>query len=110
MTRYHALFVLALAVAAFGQIALKKGAMRGYASWRQYVNPYVGTGYLLLVVSMGLVLIAYREVPLKEGPVLESLGFVFVPALSRLFFKERISASRLWGFLLILAGIAVFSA
>lgn len=110
MSKYHVLFIAAVTVAAFGQVSLKKGAMGDRSFWKQYFNPYVGLGYLLLILSMGMALIAYREVPLKEGPILDSLGFVFVPVLSRVFFKERISSSRFLGFLLILVGIAVFTA
>jgi drug/metabolite transporter (DMT)-like permease len=41
-------------------------------------------------------------------PILESLGYVFVPLLSYVFLKERISRRMVVSILLILAGIYVF--
>jgi len=110
VSKYHVLFISAVIIAAFGQVALKMGAMRDRSFWKQYFNPYVGLGYFLMLCSMGLVSVAYHGVPLKTGQILDSLGFIFVPMLSRVFFEERISSSRFWGFLLILVGIAVFAA
>ena len=109
MSSYYLLFFVAVVIAAFGQIALKKGAMGELSFWRQYTNPYVGLGYLLLLVSMGMASVAYREIPLKAGPIMDSIGFILVPVLSKIFFKERITTMKLFGFSLILVGIAVFS-
>ena len=44
----------------------------------------------------------------KNGPVIESLGYVMVLLLSRVFFGEKISAKKVAGTLCILAGIVVF--
>ncbi len=108
MNSFYALFLAAVAVASFGQILLKKGAAGERPLWRQYANAWVLGGYLLFALSLGLNSVAYRGVPLKDGPVIESLGFVLVPVMSRLFFKERITPSRFWGFALIIAGVALF--
>ena len=110
MSSYHLLFLFAVAVAGFGQVALKRAAMeeQGRSLLRQYANGYVLLGYFLMLCSMGMVSVAYRGVPLKIAPALDSLGFVLVPMLSWLFFGERITRTKGLGFLLIVFGILIF--
>lgn len=110
MSKYHLLFLFAVAVAGFGQVALKRAAMeeQGRSLLRQYANGYVLLGYFLMLCSMGMVSVAYRGVPLKIAPALDSLGFVLVPMLSWLFFGERITRTKGLGFLLIVFGILIF--
>ena len=50
----HYLFLVASVVtASFSQILLKKGAMIKYDSfWREYINPWVITGYGMMFVSL----------------------------------------------------------
>lgn len=109
MSSYHFLFLFAVAVAGFGQIALKRATMERCRSlMRQYANGYVALGYFLMLCSMGMVSVAYRGVPLKTAPALDSLGFVLVPALSRLFFDEKITRAKGAGFLLIVCGVLIF--
>ena len=109
MSKFHLLFLFAVAVAGFGQVALKRAAMeQGSSLLRQYANGYVLLGYFLMLCSMGINSVAYRGVQLKSTPALESLGFVFVPVLSRFFFGERITRTKGLGFLLIVFGILIF--
>lgn len=109
MSKYHLLFLFAVAVAGFGQVALKRAAMeQGRSLLRQYANGYVLLGYTMMACSMGMNSVAYREVPLKVAPALGSLGFVLVPVLSWLCFGERITRTKGLGFLLIVSGILIF--
>ena len=111
MSKYHLLFLFAVAVAGFGQVALKRAAMeQGRSLLWQYTNGYVLLGYALMLCSMGMVSVAYRGVPLRTGPVLDSLGFLFVPVLSMVFFSEKISRLKILGFFLIISGILIFVA
>jgi drug/metabolite transporter (DMT)-like permease len=110
VSKYHLLFLFAVAVAGFGQVALKRAAMeQGRSLLRQYANGYVVLGYFLMFCSMGMISVAYRGVPFKEGPVLESLTFVWVPLLSSFFLGERITKTKALGFLIIIFGVVVFS-
>ena len=71
---------------------LKKSALKEYDSIiREYLNPWVIGGYGMLVVSMLLSVYAYSGMDYKNGPVMEALGNVFVPILSWLIFKEKLS-------------------
>ena len=111
MSSYHLLFLFAVAVAGFGQVALKRAAMekQGRSLLRQYANGYVLLGYFLMLCSMGMVSVAYRGVPFKEGPMLESLTFIWVPLLSSFFLGERITKTKALGFLIIIFGVVIFS-
>ena len=75
---------------------------------REYLNPWVISGYGLMVVSTLLTVGGYAGLEYKNGAVIESLGFMLVMLLSRLFFREKITKKKLIGNALILLGIAVF--
>ena len=65
-------------------------------------------GYGIMMAGMLLNVLAYRKVEYKNGPVIESLGFLFVMVLSWFFFKEKITKKKLIGNLIILVGILIF--
>ena len=103
------LYLLSVTVASLSQLLLKKSATKTHDSLlKEYLNPYVIAGYGLLFASMFLTILAFRGMDYKNGPVIESLGYVMVLLLSRIFFGERLTRKKNWGTLCILAGIAVF--
>ena len=103
------LLLASVIVASFSQILLKKSALKTYPSiWREYVNPWVIIGYGMMVLSTLLTVFAYRRVDYKNGPVIDSVGFLLVMLWSRIFFGEKITKRKVIGNLLILAGIFVF--
>lgn len=109
MNRYFLLYFVSVTVASVSQLLLKKSAMRPHTSFlREYWNPYVITGYALLFSSMFLTILAFRGLDFKNGPVMESLGYVLVLVLSRIFFGEKITRKKIMGTICILAGIVVF--
>ena len=88
---------------------LKKGATRKYESViREYLNPWVISGYGLMILSTLCVIYAYRGVAYKNGAIIESLGYLLIMFLSRIFFGEKITKRKLIGNMIILAGILVF--
>lgn len=103
------LYLLAVVIASCSQILLKKSAMKQYTSFiREYLNPYVIIGYGMLFGSMILTILAYKGIEFKNGPIMESLGYVLVIIMSRFIFKEKITRSKVLGTLLILMGVTVF--
>lgn len=109
MNGYYALGILSVCIAAFSQILLKKGAMKQYDSFiREYLNVFVISGYFLMFGSVLLTMIAYRGLDFMNVPVLEAIGYVLVPVLSRLFFKEKLTGKKQLGIACILAGIVVY--
>ena len=106
---YMLCLLAGVALASVSQILLKKSAMKTYTSIvREYVNPWVIGGYTLLFGSMVLNIVAYMGVDYKNGPVMESLGNVFVPLLSFFFLKERMNIRKAIGIATIMFGIFVF--
>ena len=75
---------------------------------REYLNPWVIGGYMLLVCSTVLNICGLRGLSFMNGPVMESLGFALVLLLSRLFFREKITKRKLLGVGCILAGMLVY--
>ena len=109
MNKYWFCLFLAIAISSMSQMLLKKGASKQYDNViREYLNPWVMSGYGLMVLSTLCVIYAYRGVEYKNGAIIESLGFLLVMVLSRFFFGEKITRKKLVGNLSILAGIIVF--
>ena len=78
-------------------------------SSREYLNWKVICGYGLMFVGMFLTIIAYgKGVEYKEGPIMESVGNIWVVLLSFFFFREPITKKKVLGNILILIGIACF--
>ncbi len=101
---------LSVAVASVSQVLLKKSALKVYDNViREYLNPYVIGGYGLLFCSMLLTVYAYSGMDYKNGPVIESLGNVFVLVLGYAVFRERISLRKILGIACIMAGIVIFN-
>ena len=111
MNGYYALGILSVVIASFSQILLKKGAMKKYNSFiREYLNVYVLSGYFFMFGSVLLTMIVYRGMDFMNVPVLEAIGYVLVPVLSYLFFKESLTKNKIMGIACILAGIFIYYA
>jgi len=83
--------------------------MQKYQSFlREYVNPWVIGGYLLLFGSVFLTILGLRGLDYLNAPMVESLGYVLVPILSALFLKEKITKRKLVGIGCIVAGMIIF--
>lgn len=109
MNKYYLFMICAVVISSFSQILLKMSASRKHSSLiREYLNLYVITGYGMMVVSTLLFVAAYRGVDYKNGPVIESLGYILVMVLSYLFFKERVSKRKILGYGMILLGVLIF--
>ena len=110
MSRIYLLIAIGSVInGAVSQVLLKMGAQKKYDSKiREYINPYVIVGYGMLFISMVLTIVAYKELSYLSVPVIEALGYVLVPFLSCLIFREKIGKKKLGGFLLILAGIFLY--
>ena len=86
MIDYHYFFLIgSVLVAAVSQVLLKKGALHHYDSWiREYLNPWVITGYILMFGSVFLSIMGLRGVDFFNAPVIDSLGYVLVPVCSQI--------------------------
>jgi len=106
---YLIIALCSVCIASFSQVLLKMGAGKTYSSKiREYLNLYVSGGYGMLFVSMLLTIVAYSHLSYLSVPVVEAVGYVLVPVLSYLFFKEKMSVRKVTGICLILIGIVIY--
>jgi len=109
MNVYYLVGLLSVTIASFSQVLLKKGAMNTYDSFiREYLNVWVITGYLLMFTSVFLTMIVYRGMAFLNVPVLEAFGYVLVPVLSYVFFREALTRRKILGIACILIGIIIY--
>lgn len=107
---FYLVVILSVFTASVAQMLLKKGASLPHASiLKEYLNPWVIGGYVL----MGLSLVANvwalsKGIQVKEVSILESLSYLFVPVLSYLCFRERLSWKKAASVAIILIGIFIF--
>lgn len=108
--QYYLLCVFSVLSAACAQMLLKQGARKQYPSFfRQYLNPWVMGGYAIMGCSLLLnVFCMSHGVLIKELGGIESLSYLFVPLLSWLFYKERITWRKAAAIAVIMAGVVVF--
>ncbi|MCR5502276.1 MAG: multidrug ABC transporter [Lachnospiraceae bacterium] len=111
MNPYILLMILSQFIASFSQILLKKSSEKEYPNRiREYLNVLVIVGYGMMFISLFLTMIAYKGFEnFAAVPVLESMGYIIVMLLSRIFFKESITARKGLGIALIIGGIIVYS-
>ncbi len=109
MNKYYALFISGVFISSLAQIILKKSAVRTYPKPSgRYLNPGVLSAYFILFCVTLLTAFAYRGIPLKAGPVLQSSGYIFIALLSRFFLGEKLSSVQWKGIFIIIVGIFVF--
>lgn len=109
INRYSLLLVTSVFIAACSQILLKKSTEIKYDSIiKEYLNWRVIIGYGIMFISTILTILAFRGLDYKNGPIIESLGYIFIMFLSRIFLKEKITKNKVIGNGLILLGIIVF--
>lgn len=110
MAKYYLIMIISGILSSFAQILLKKSAGISRDSViKEYLNPYVISGYGLTAFCMILTMIGYRGVPFKYGSALESLTYLYIMVLSRLLLGERVTRRKAAGNLVIVFGVILFS-
>lgn len=110
MVKYFAVAILSGILSSFSQVLLKKSAEKKKNTiWGEYLNPYVIAGYVITAACMLLMVYAYRGIPFKYGAVLESLVYLYIMLLSRIFLKEKLTKKKISGNIIIVAGVIIFS-
>lgn len=110
MLIWYLCVVVGVFLCSCSQILLKKSAEKKYK--RMYfsmLNWRVITSYVIFLLSLLVNIMAMSKgVNLKDVPILESLGYIFVPILSAVFLREKIDISTYFSMFLIFLGIIVF--
>lgn len=109
MSKYYLFMFGSVILASISQILLKISAKKTHSSFlKEYLNVFVISGYVLLAGSTLTTIAAYRGIDFKNGPIIESLGYILVMVLSYFILKEKVTKRKLIGYGLILAGVVVF--
>jgi drug/metabolite transporter (DMT)-like permease len=106
-----ALFLAGVTVASYGQILMKKGALRGRerSVIGSLFDPFTIAGYLLMLASTVTSTIALKTLPLHVTVSLLPLGYIIVVVLSVVILKERMRRHHVWGMVIIAAGVVIFN-
>ena len=106
----YIIVILSVFLAACAQMLLKQGARQLYDTWwRQYINGWVIGGYAIMLGTMLMNIFAMsRGVEVKEVSIIESMSYLFVPIVSFVFFREKLSWRRVCAIAVIIIGILVF--
>lgn len=108
--------VIAIALGAFGQVALKQGMSKislssgaGMAVGvvRAIFTPYVFLGFLLYAISSCFWLVVISKWNLSYAYPMIAIGYVGVVFLSRIFFKEHVTPMQWVGIVLMCGGLAI---
>ena len=107
---YYIIVIASVFLAACAQMLLKQGARQQYAQWwRQYANGWVIGGYAIMFGTMVMNIFAMSKgVQIKEISIIESMSYLFVPTLSFVIFKEKLTWQKILAIAIIIIGVIVF--
>lgn len=110
--------LLSILAGALGQVCLKKGMLSvGGTSlvgllkspWVVLANAWIVVGFVLYVASFALWLVVLSKVELSKAYPMVSLGYVVTFVLGLLLFQEQVSAVKVAGLLVVIAGVALLA-
>ena len=110
MIIYYLIVVSGVFACSVSQLLLKKSAMVNHSSFFfELFNIRVIVAYTIMLITLVTNIYAMSHgVMLKDMPILEATGYIFVPILSSLFLKEKISNLKILSISFILIGIMSF--
>jgi len=87
---------------------LKKNADKGYKGIKIYLNPPVIISNIIFLGATLLSVYLMRYLMLTTFALLNALTYVFIPVLSYIFIKEKISKKMIIGISLIISGVIIY--
>lgn len=97
-------------ISGISQVMLKKSANKHYESMlSEYLNPLVFFAYVLFVGATLASTIAYKEIPLSMGPILDATGYLYVTFFGVTIFHEHVDRRKLLALGIIIVGIAIYA-
>lgn len=107
----HIIVIIGVLLCSASQLLLKKSAVSEHRNlitslldWRVILAYGIFFGSLMINVTA-----MKYGLQLKELPILESLGYIFVPFFSWLFLQEKVNRQSLIAMMLIVVGVCVFN-
>lgn len=107
---YYFVVIASVFIAALSQLLLKSSSKDVHGSViSEYLNWKVICGYGMMGVSLLMNIFAMSKgIQVKEVSIMESLSYLFVPALSFLVFREKLSWRKVCAIAVIMIGVVVF--
>lgn len=106
---YMGIYLLGTFLSSISQVLLKKAAMKSHKNIiAEYTDIRVIIGYSIFLGCTLLTLLAYKEIPMSIGPILESTGYVYITIFGAVFFREKITKKKIKALLIILIGIIIY--
>ena len=107
---YYIVVISSVFIAALSQLLLKSSSKDEHENViREYLNWKVICGYGMMGVSLLMNIFAMSKgVQVKEVSIIESLSYLFVPALSFFVFKEKLSWQKIGAIAVIMVGVVAF--
>ncbi|MBP3894458.1 MAG: multidrug ABC transporter [Atopobiaceae bacterium] len=97
-------------ISSISQVMLKKSAMAKHDSaLGEYLNPLVIGAYALFVGATLCSVIAFRQIPLSMGPILDATGYFYVVLFGITIFHEKIDRTKILALAIIIAGVLIYS-
>ena len=105
------LSLFAVFCAGIAQIVLKKtaGKYMNAGIVRKFLNFGVVSGYMLMLLSSLMNVVALKQMPLNLTPISEATGYLWVPLLSWLFLQTKPTKRNMAGAIVIVLGMLVFA-
>lgn len=106
---YTSFLFLSVIISAFSQVLLKKSALKEHCSkLKEYLNPYVISGYAIFFAAVFLDMLALKKVPVSFIPIVESSSYVFIIIFSKIFFNEKVSTRKIISIAVIFTGLVIY--
>lgn len=107
---YYILCIIGIFACSCSQLLLKRSANKKHSfSVKTILTWQVFIAYGIFFCSLLINITALGNgVKVKDLPILESLGYIFVPTLSFFYLKESVTIKEVASILLILLGIVIF--
>jgi multidrug transporter EmrE-like cation transporter len=107
---FYFLMVFGVLMSSLSQLLLKQSAVLEHKNALfEFLNWRVILSYTVFVAVVLLDIVSLKNgVNVKDIPVIESLGYIFVPVLSYLFFNEHITKRMAGAICVILVGVILF--
>lgn len=105
----YAIALINIPIGGLAQVLLKKSAIQEHSSiLKQYINVKVISAYAMFFATTIMSPIALRILPLKITPIFDAIGYIIVPLMGYIFFKDHITKKYLVGVIFIFFGIIIF--
>ena len=106
---YIAILLCGIFIGSVSQVLLKKASMKNYASTVMEYKSASHIAYLLFWGTTLISVIAYKEIPLSLGAVLETSSYLYITIFGVVIFKERLNYKKILALSLIVSGSIIYT-